>query len=397
MKGWQAALEVARWEFRRFFKLRDQIISLVIAFVMVAAGYGVGRWMGADEPRPTLVTSGIPQEWLAALPPDVRTEDAAGREASALRAAVAAREFDGILTSTERGPALLVRKHASWQARVVTALQAWHRDQRLAAAGLTADQLKQLLDPVPVPIELVSGDAGIVRAERVAAGVAGALMFIGIISGLSYMFVGITGEKQLRVTEQVVSAISPQAWIDGKILGLSGVAAASTIGYAVSALVIAVASRWAGLTWPWPAALGQPAMLVGIVVLALLGFAFWNTFIGAIAASITDPNTSSRGGLLMLPMLPVVFALMAIGDPDTTAMRVLAVLPPTASFVMLVRLVAGDPVWWEIAAAIALLAGSTWLLRVAAGRIFRLAMMAYGKEPTWRELWQWARITTPGS
>lgn len=391
MTNRQAALEVARWEFRRFFKLRDQIISLAITFAMAAAGYGVVRWMKGEEPRPRLVVSGVPQEWLAALPPDVQTEDAAGRDASVLRAAVAAREFDGILTSTERGPALLVRKRAAWQARVVAALQAWHRDQRLAAAGLTAGQLRQLLAPVPVPIELVSGDADVVRAERITAGIAGALLLIGIFSGLSFMFVGITGEKQLRVTEQVVSAISPQAWIDGKILGLSGVAATSTIGYAVSALVLAVASRSAGLTWPWPDALGQPGTLAVIVVLALLGFAFWNTFIGAIAATISDPNTSSRGGLLMLPLLPVVFALMAIGDPDTTAMRVLAVLPPTAPFVMLVRLVAGEPAWWEVAAAIFLLAGGTWLLRVAAGRIFRLAMLAYGKEPTWRELWQWAR------
>ncbi len=391
MTGRRAALEVARWEFRRFFKLRDQIISLVLTIVMAAAGYGVVRWMKGAEPRPRLVVSGVPRELLAALPQDVRTEDAAGRDPSVLRAGLAAREFDGILTNTDEGPALLVRTHAAWQARVVTALQAWHRDQRLAAAGLTAGQLRQLLAPVPVPIELVSGDADVVRAERIAAGIAGALMLIGIFSGLSFMFVGITGEKQLRVTEQVVSAISPQAWIDGKILGLSGVAATSTIGYAVSALVLAVASRSAGLTWPWPDALGQPGTLVVIVVLALLGFAFWNTFIGAIAATISDPNTSSRGGLLMLPLLPVMFALMAIGDPDTTAMRVLAILPPTAPFVMLVRLVAGEPAWWEVAVTIAVLAGSTWLLRVAAGRIFRLAMLAYGKEPTWRELWQWAR------
>ena len=391
MTNWRAAREVARWEFRRFFKLRDQIISLVITVAIAAAGYGVARWMKSEETRPRLVVSGVPRAWLAALPPEVQTEDAAGRDLPALRAAVAARAFDGLLTGTGQGPALLVRRHAAWQARVVAALQDWHREQRLAAAGVTPEQLRRLLAPVPVPIELVTGDADLARAGRIAAGIAGLLMLIGIFSGLAFMFVGITGEKQLRVTEQVVSAISPQSWIDGKILGLSGVAAASTAGYAVSTLVLAVASRWVGFTWPWPVALGQPAMLLVIVVLALLGFAFWNTFVGMIAASISDPNMSSRGGFIMLPLLPVALALMAIGDPDTVAMRVLAVLPPTAPFVMLVRLVVGEPAWWEVATSIVLLAGGTWLLRVAAGRVFRLAMLAYGKEPTWRELWQWAR------
>ena len=54
-----------------------------------------------------------------------------------------------------------------------------------------------------------------------AAGLLVGLMMLGVFTGIAYQFIVITGEKQLRVTEQVVSAITPQMWIDGKILGIS--------------------------------------------------------------------------------------------------------------------------------------------------------------------------------
>jgi ABC-2 type transport system permease protein len=39
------------------------------------------------------------------------------------------------------------------------------------------------------------------------------------------------------------------------------------------------------------------------------------------------------------------------------------------------------------------LVGTIWLLRRAAGKIFHLGMLIYGKEPNWREIWRWARET----
>jgi len=56
-------------------------------------------------------------------------------------------------------------------------------------------------------------------AEKIAAGLVISVMLFGIFVGSAYQFVAITGEKQLRVTEMIVSAVTPQQWIDGKIHG----------------------------------------------------------------------------------------------------------------------------------------------------------------------------------
>jgi ABC-2 type transport system permease protein len=56
---------------------------------------------------------------------------------------------------------------------------------------------------------------------------------------------------------------------------------------------------------------------------------------------------------------------------------------------MPVRLLLTEVAAWEVLLAVALLVSSTALLRRAAGKVFHLGMLMYGKEPTWREIWRW--------
>jgi hypothetical protein len=37
--------------------------------------------------------------------------------------------------------------------------------------------------------------------------------------------------------------------------------------------------------------------------------------------------------------------------------------------------------------------GAVWLMRRAAGKVFHLGMLMYGKEPTWAEVRRWMRET----
>jgi ABC-2 type transport system permease protein len=124
--------------------------------------------------------------------------------------------------------------------------------------------------------------------------------------------------------------------------------------------------------------------------LFLGGAVFWNCFYAAVSAIINDPNTSARGGLLFLPMLPLSASFFAIPQPDGIAMRVLSLVPGASSTAMPIRLLIGDVAWWElIVCCIALVFGIA-VLRLVAGRIFAAGIMLYGKEPSWLEIMQWA-------
>ncbi len=393
MTGWRLVLEVARWEFKRFFKLRQQIVSLLLTVVLAAGGYAVGQWLNRSRGRTgAIAVLHAPDGFALPTTSGVRVVDRQDAGEAGLRRAVESGAIDGaLLFGGPDSAVLVVRGTPAWTARLEAALNEWRQRQRFDAAGLQPAVLAALTAPVRLSVDRIGGSATAGRAARVSAFVIIALMILGIFVGIGFMFMGITGEKQARVTEQLLTAMPAEAWMDGKILGLTLVAAASVAGYVVSGLVLTWAARLAGVGVPLPAAFGAPWTIAVMVLMAVLGFVFWNDFMAGIAALVNDPQMSNRGGFMMLPVLPTLMALMGVGAPDTPPMRLLSMFPPTAPPVMLTRLVLGDVAWWELVVSVLLLVASIWALRVAAARIFRTSLLMYGKEATWSEVWRWVR------
>src|SRR5205085_11911048 len=213
------------------------------------------------------------------------------------------------------------------------------------------------------------------------------LTCLGVFLGMASFFSGITGEKQLRVTEQVVAAISPQTWVDGKLLGLTAAAFGTLLTYGAALALCLALLRLGGVefTIPWSAI--RPANLGIFLLFAVLGIFFWNCVFAAIAVTINDPNSSTRSSLMFLPLTFVAMGFPGLRTPDAPVMRALSVLPGTSSTVMSARLVLSDVAGWEIATAIMLLLLATLLFRRLAGKVFTAGILMTGKEPTWRELW----------
>jgi ABC-2 type transport system permease protein len=191
------------------------------------------------------------------------------------------------------------------------------------------------------------------------------------------------------VTESVVSAISPQAWIDGKVLGITATALVSVANLIVGMAIIAITAQFAsGFTWP--AASLRPGVVLALFVYTVLGLLLWNAFFAAVAATVSDVYTSSRSSLVFLPLVPVVLSIAVLRDPDAVVARVLALFPLTSAPALPMRLVLSDPGLLEVGSSLALLAGAVWVMRRLAGRVFELGILMYGKEPTLPEMMRWA-------
>jgi len=128
------------------------------------------------------------------------------------------------------------------------------------------------------------------------------------------------------VTEQVVSAISAQSWIDGKILGLSAVAAASTTGYVASGLII-VAARASRFQRTAAEVLIDPWRVALMAALALLASRSEHLHGGDRRAHQRPERVEPR----RLPDdagAPVMLAALRHRPARCAAMRLLSMFPP---------------------------------------------------------------------
>ena len=397
MKKPNILFEIAKWEFGRWYKIKGQLLTLGISSLVSLLLFGGTALVDLiHDEKVNIVVLGKevmpfdsdPNSSLEIIEDKERTK-------TQLMNAVVQEELDGLLIIESVDEAeVFVNKEPFWLAELQILLSSTRQAIKIKEMNLTQEDLLDLYEPYNINVIYdESADKPASATEKVAAGVFIGIMLIGIFISLGYQFAVITGEKQLHITELVVSAISPQTWIDGKIIGLSLLSFFTLITYAISALLFVFISVLFGSGWKIPFSVVDPGNIILLFILAIGGFLFWNTFFSAIAATINDPNSSARGSFLMLPIIPVVLAFMSFGNPDSLVMKALSIFPLTSPAILSVRLVLTNVPFYETLSAIVLLVLSIWFLRKAAGKIFAVAILMYGKEPSWREMTRWARET----
>ncbi|KPQ01093.1 MAG: ABC-2 type transport system permease component [Bacteroidetes bacterium HLUCCA01] len=388
---WEITKNVTVWEFNRFFKWMDLVKGFAFFAFFGLIGGVVGSWAGSQAAEtPVVAVSAygpFNQEGFEITA--IRFEDRSALPADSLNSLLMGGEIDGILTViSDREATIRTNSDRAWIMQLQTHLNELRSGYKLEQLGLDAAIYTDLTAEVDLSREFDSGEVASL-ADKFLAGGAIALLLMAVFMGFAYQFTAITAEKQQRITEQVLSAISPQTWIDGKILGITGVGLAYVAFYGAIGVFGIIALAWFGAPVHQTLALINPLFLVTFVLMALIGTLMWNAFLAGVAATIDDPNTSTKSGFMFLPMFPVMLAFLALVNPDTVAMQLLSIFPLTSYAVLPARMVLTSVSWWEPVLAIALLAVTAWLLRVAAGRIFAAGMMMYGKEPDYRQMLHW--------
>ena len=79
---------------------------------------------------------------------------------------------------------------------------------------------------------------------------------------------------------------------------------------------------------------------------------------------------------------------MSIDAPESTVAIVSSFVPFSSPVSMMVRLPMGVP-WWHVVLSMVLLAATAVLLVLLAARVYRVAILMYGKRPSAREIFRW--------
>lgn len=387
-------LEVTKWEFKRWFKLKEQVITLLIGALislLIFGGKSLLEKLSDKEIEIAVISSNL--QIKLNTENNIKLLEKDLNELSSLKKLLSEEKIDGIFFIKDiENAELIVNKEPSWLGIVQKSFNSARQQIKLKQSNISAEQLNEIFTQVDIKLSFTGIKKEISSTgEKVAAGLFIGLMLLGVFLGLAYQFVAITGEKQLRITEVIVSAISPQTWIDGKILGISFLSLAMLVTYSLTSVIFVFISSLFGSGWSLPLVITNPLLIIYLFIFSLAGFFFWNTFFSAIAATINDPNTSARGSLMMVPAIPVAIAFFALGNPDSIAMKILSLFPLTSAPVISARLVLTDVSVIEIIVSLLLLILSTLYLRKAAGKIFSLSVLMYGKEASWKEISKWIK------
>ena len=383
----QAVQRVFMWEFRRFLKLRELITTVV---VIIALGVGVPFIIGliSGETQRDIAVVG----WDATL---VSNDDFSFDyfpEVVAM-AALEGGSVDGVLSFDEDGSAALtVQRTSGWNQQLQAYLSQAFLPGRLESVGVSAEQLAELTQPVVMEVNLLAEESGVGGTTLVS--ILLGLMMFAIFTGTGLLFTAITGEKTQRVTELVVSAVPPQAWIDGKVLGTIAyvIVNLATLGIGIVLSVVASALIASGPVPPLPEISVNPFVVLVMLGLVIAGAVMYLYLFAAIAASIDDPATSQRSGIIMLPGVFIALGWLGlIGDPGNPAFAFLSYFPLTSSSAMSVRIILGDAGPLQALLALGILVVTCFAARWAAGKVFSLAVLITGKEPSWGEMMRWVR------
>jgi ABC-2 type transport system permease protein len=274
--------------------------------------------------------------------------------------------------------------------------------QRVADAGIDVEQAEQIARVrVTSNVERVlrDGRTGSAQVNLIfGAGVA-VLLYVVIVLYGQIVLRSVTEEKQSRVAELVLASVPPRVLLSGKVIGIGGVALLQ-IGFWTLAMVTLLANRGRLL-----AMLGVTATsmslpniafvdLIPLFVYFLLGYVLYAALFAAVGSIVNSEQEAQQAQTPVLMLLVGSVALLqtALADPDGPIARTLSLVPFSSPIIMPLRLGLTSVPTTDVVVSIGLLALFAIAAMAAAGRLYRTALLMYGKRPSIREIFRWIRM-----
>jgi ABC-2 type transport system permease protein len=261
-------------------------------------------------------------------------------------------------------------------------------EQRLADAGVDTTVFARVTQPIQsstVKLSETGAGKSVGVAETFFTAYVGIilLMILILTTGQSLMR-SLVEEKSNRIMEILVSSGTPQELMWGKLLGLSSLGVTQAASWLVIGLLAAAYKQF-------DVNLEILAFLPYVLLYMLLGYVFYSAIFIGVGSLITTEQEAQMmtSYLTMLLVMPMAFAFAVMQNPDATYVKVLSYIPLITPSMMMLRVVTKMPPLWEIAATILVMVASIFIVIWISGKIFRTAILMYGKRPTLAEVVKW--------
>ena len=324
-----------------------------------------------------------------------------------LRSEVLKKKLDGYLVLD---PALIEKSQAEYYAITVSEFVAMTQLERALNHVLLKDKIEKRGLPPELSTDLEKRvDLKTLKVtqkgstEEKGAGIFAAIIFMVLMYTTFFMYGfqnlrGVIEEKTSRIVEVIIASVRPTELMLGKIVGIGLVGLTQYLIWSLIAMNLSLPAIAGAMA---SGEMGVPTIPVSMIVYFILFFLFGYFLYASIYTAIGAPfNTDQEAQ--QLAMIPGVFMVgcwafypAVLNNPNGGVSVFVSLFPLTAPLMMFLRTAVAEPPFWQVLLSMAILALSTVGIAWAAGRIYRVGILMYGKKPTIPEILRWVRYT-PG-
>ncbi len=190
-------------------------------------------------------------------------------------------------------------------------------------------------------------------------------------------------EKSNKLIEIIISSCTSEQLLTGKILGLSALGLTQIIIWCLIGLTL-----MGGAVIPPEAFENFLPMLLYFII----GFLFYTTIFVGMGSLVTTEQEAQQMTtyISLILILPIVIAVPAIQNPDSTIVIIMSYIPFTIPSIMLLRFkIAPIPIT-DIIVTLSIMIFSIIITIKLASKVFRIGILSYGTKPTIKEIIKWS-------
>jgi ABC-2 type transport system permease protein len=191
-------------------------------------------------------------------------------------------------------------------------------------------------------------------------------------------------ERTNRMVEILLSTVSARELMTGKILGLGLLGMVQILFYLAMGIVFGMVKGIEIVRFD---------ELPILFMYFLTGYFFFAAIYATLGTLFDNEQDAQQSMSIvsLIAMVPLMGSFYFMANPTALVTKILSFVPPMTPFMMILRISSDAAEPWEVAATIVLMILSVWGMMTLAGKIFRTALLMYGKRATLPEIWRWIR------
>ncbi|MCF8000876.1 MAG: ABC transporter permease [Halanaerobiales bacterium] len=260
---------------------------------------------------------------------------------------------------------------------------------RIEQAGYNVNEINNLVQEINIKSKSLNSQGSSnnnVMEMLLPFGFAMLMVFAAIFSG-SALMQSIIKEKSNRIVEIILSSINSWDLMMGKVLGYGIIGLIQIIIWSISALTVLKFVFDFSLTSLFT------IKIMYMFIFFVLGFVLISAINAIVGSGMKEAQSGSQstGFMVMIPLIPLYFSSFIVNNPEGLFSYIFTYIPFTSATTMLIRLGFSNPPLLEIIGVMVLLIVANYLFIKLAAKIFRVGMLMYGKNASFKELFKWAR------